>query len=171
MASAEELCRKYQVTLGPVPESDGGGFYAYSFKFPGVLGDGETADEAIGDFYEALESAISVELEDGKQLPPFDIDEAQFSGKLSLRIPKSLHRMIAAFAQEDGISINQWIVNAISLNVGIGIGKKESPKTVNITLHNHYESEDQIPQQQGRWNTRKPPYGLINKGGYAYAGH
>jgi antitoxin HicB len=169
MASVEELSRKYQVTLRPVPESDGNGFYAYSFKFPGVLGNGETADDAINDFYEALESAISIELEDGKQLPPFDVDDVQYSGKLSLRIPKSLHRMIAALAQEESISINQWIVNAISVNVGIGIGKKESHQTVNITLHNYYESSLQMPLPSGRWSTDKQLLGFLeDKGGYEY---
>lgn len=35
---------------------------------------------------------------------------AEYSGKLNIRIPKSLHRQLSLDAQRDGVSLNQYIV-------------------------------------------------------------
>ncbi len=34
----------------------------------------------------------------------------QYSGKMSLRMPASLHRKIAEEAERQGVSINQWVL-------------------------------------------------------------
>ena len=36
--------------------------------------------------------------------------EQEYSGKISLRVPKSLHRDLAQGAKEEGISLNQFIL-------------------------------------------------------------
>jgi predicted HicB family RNase H-like nuclease len=36
------------------------------------------------------------------------------SGKLSLRLPRSLHAELAALAAADGVSLNQWIALALA---------------------------------------------------------
>ena len=36
--------------------------------------------------------------------------EQEFSGKISLRVPKSLHRNLVNSAKEEGISLNQYIL-------------------------------------------------------------
>ncbi|MCL1873026.1 MAG: type II toxin-antitoxin system HicB family antitoxin [Clostridiales bacterium] len=37
-------------------------------------------------------------------------DEQEFSGKISLRLPKSLHRILVQGAKEEGVSLNQFIL-------------------------------------------------------------
>jgi predicted HicB family RNase H-like nuclease len=38
----------------------------------------------------------------------------QMSGKLTLRMPRSLHESVAEAAERDGVSINQWIVTKLA---------------------------------------------------------
>lgn len=39
------------------------------------------------------------------------------SGKLALRLPKSLHLAARALAEHDGVSLNTWVVGAVSAAV------------------------------------------------------
>jgi len=43
-------------------------------------------------------------------------EEQRYSGKISLRLPKSLHRSLANCAQEEGISLNQYILYKLAQN-------------------------------------------------------
>jgi Uncharacterized protein encoded in hypervariable junctions of pilus gene clusters len=117
MKNAETLAAEYPVTLAPIPVEDGGGYYASCDKFPGLLGDGDTLEQAAEDFRHVLTSAIERRLSEGKALPGIDDPFEQYSGKLSLRIARSLHAKTAKYAKMDGISINQWISNAVSMAV------------------------------------------------------
>lgn len=40
--------------------------------------------------------------------------EHSHSGRLLLRMPKSLHAQLAARSDRDGVSLNHWIVSALS---------------------------------------------------------
>lgn len=42
----------------------------------------------------------------------------QYSGKVNLRMPRSLHRDLARRAQQEGVSLNQTIVTALARSVG-----------------------------------------------------
>lgn len=42
----------------------------------------------------------------------------EYSGKVNLRMPKSLHRDLAHRAQQEGVSLNQMIVTALARSVG-----------------------------------------------------
>ena len=37
-------------------------------------------------------------------------EEQEYSGKISLRLPKSLHRVLVRGAKEEGVSLNQFIL-------------------------------------------------------------
>ncbi|MCD5406261.1 MAG: toxin-antitoxin system HicB family antitoxin [Desulfotomaculum sp.] len=41
-----------------------------------------------------------------------------FSGKFTLRIPKSLHGILAKQAEQEDISLNQYLLSLISFNLG-----------------------------------------------------
>jgi hypothetical protein len=45
---------------------------------------------------------------------PLEAGEHSHSGRLLLRMPKSLHAQLAARSDSDGVSLNHWIVNALS---------------------------------------------------------
>ncbi len=50
------------------------------------------------------------------ELPP----PREYSGKVNLRMPKSLHRDLVHRAQEEGVSLNQLIVTSLARSVGTG---------------------------------------------------
>lgn len=98
-----------------VPDADGG-FAAEILEWPGCLGEGETADEAMIDLEQSMETWLEVMLKDGRPIPePLERD---FSGRLALRLPRDVHRRVTVRAQLDGVSINQFIVGAIEGRLG-----------------------------------------------------
>lgn len=100
---------------------DEGGFLAYIPQLK-CWGDGNTIEEAISDIILIANDLIEMAISDGVSIPePYKIKtEEEFSGKLSLRLPKYLHAEVARMAEEEECSINQLIQSFIA----IGIGKK-----------------------------------------------
>lgn len=47
---------------------------------------------------------------------------AQKSGKLLIRIPKNLHAVLAKQAQNEGVSLNQYILTLLSFRAGQKVG-------------------------------------------------
>ena len=45
-------------------------------------------------------------------------DGKEYSGKVNLRMPRSLHRDLARRAEEEGVSLNQFMVVALARAVG-----------------------------------------------------
>lgn len=95
----------YPVTLYPDPT---GGFTAEIKDLPGCLTQGETADEAMENIQDAKALWIETTYDDGKEIPVPSTDE-QYSGKLLLRISRSLHRKLAEQAEQEGVSLNSHL--------------------------------------------------------------
>lgn len=98
------------------PDEDGG-FVASIQEFPGLVAEGETPDEAYAKLDRAAESWLEVALAHGQHIKePVDFDGC--SGKVALRMPRSLHRQAAELAELEGTSLNQFLVTAIAHYVG-----------------------------------------------------
>ena len=74
-----------------------------------------------GEAYENLErvaeSWIEAALSQGQEIPaPFAIHD--FSGRIAFRIPRSIHKQAAKFAEMDGTSLNQFFLAAVAARVG-----------------------------------------------------
>lgn len=118
------LSLPYAAEITPVAEDEGGG-YAACIPLLGrwsAVGDGETAEQAYADLRAALPSLIGDWLERGVEIPepaaaPED-DQPLLSGKLSLRLPRSLHTQAARAAEKEGVSINQLIAVALAREIG-----------------------------------------------------
>jgi predicted RNase H-like HicB family nuclease len=110
----DHLSRPYARVVVPDPS---GGFAARILEFPGCFAEGDT----LGQAYENLESAaaawIEASLESDQPIPP-PAEEQTYSGRLLLRMPKSLHRQAAEVAGRDGTSLNQFVVTAVAARVG-----------------------------------------------------
>ncbi len=68
-----------------------------------------------------------------------------FSGKFVVRVPKSLHRKLSELAEQDGVSLNQWINTALAEAVGSSFAQKgaqkEDPQQANLVgAHKVFES-------------------------------
>jgi antitoxin HicB len=97
----------------------GDGFLAYVPELPGCMTAAGTAAEALEALDEAMALWFETALEEGQPVPdpapaPTADAAAEWSGKMSLRMPKSLHRDLALQAQRDEVSINQLAVTLIA---------------------------------------------------------
>jgi len=75
---------------------------------------GDTADEAVTELQVALEAVVEVFEEDGVPLP------TEHSGKIALRIPRSLHAQLTGQARVEGVSLNMLLVSYLSQQAGRG---------------------------------------------------
>jgi len=100
-----------------VPEADGT-FRAEIVEFPGCIAAGDTAGEALASLERVAESWLDLTLSKGQSIP-VPIEDSQFSGKLVLRLPRSLHRKAAHAAKHEGVSLNQFIVACVAETIGI----------------------------------------------------
>lgn len=79
------------------------------------MSEGETAEEALEMIRDAMRAWLEVALAEGDEIPlPESMQQADYSGRISLRMPKSLHRKIAEEAKAEGVSINSYIVTTLS---------------------------------------------------------
>lgn len=97
--------------------NDDGIFSAEILEFPGCFAEGKTPEEAYCKLEEAAKSWIEASLEQGLDIPGPAMNHG-YSGKIALRLPRSLHRQAARMAERDGISLNQFLVTAIATRLG-----------------------------------------------------
>jgi predicted RNase H-like HicB family nuclease len=108
------LQRPYARILIP---DEAGGFHAEVLEFPGCFAQGETPDEAYQDLEGAAQSWIEARLAQGQEIPePFN--NLGYSGKIALRLPRSIHRRAAMLAERDKVSLNSFLMTAIASRVG-----------------------------------------------------
>jgi len=90
-----------------------GGFFAGVEELEGCMTQGESYDEAYRNIMEAMEGWLEVALEKGIRIPE-PTTENQYSGRFTLRIPKSLHRQLALNAKKENVSLNQYAIHLLS---------------------------------------------------------
>ena len=133
------LSTQYQINLTKREEDDEEYWFAEIPDLPGCYSHGSTPDEAVEQLADAKATWIESCLADGYEVPePFDV--RGFSGKLSLRIPKSLHRKISETARTEGVSLNQYILSCLST----GIGADEQLKEVRLANRRIVDSHGQL---------------------------
>lgn len=100
----------YRVTLYPLAPDEGGGWFAEIPDLPGCGSDGETQEEALENLRDAQREWILAAIEMGRPIPEPTPYKDSFSGRLLLRMPKSLHRDLTRAAEKEGVSVNQLAV-------------------------------------------------------------
>jgi antitoxin HicB len=128
--ATEILKRPYSWVV--VPEEDGS-FRAEILEFPGCFALGQTRAEALTALEDVAVSWLEGTLEKGLAVPS-PVEAEQFSGKFVLRLPKSLHRRASHAARRDGVSLNQFIVATLAIEVGAE-ERKGSTVTVPSALY------------------------------------
>lgn len=62
--------------------------------------------------------SLEVLQEQGKTPPNPSETPEDYSGRVTLRVPKNLHRRLALAAEDEAISLNQYLVSLLGFHVG-----------------------------------------------------
>ncbi|MCL2007220.1 MAG: type II toxin-antitoxin system HicB family antitoxin [Treponema sp.] len=116
MTVKEYLSRPYHIVIQRVA-TDAGSYYLTTVsEFPGCSCRGDTYTEAFEKIQSEMEGWVESKLAEGVPIPE-PINERQFSGRLGLRVPKSLHANLAMAAEREGISLNNYLLYKLSMYV------------------------------------------------------
>jgi antitoxin HicB len=106
----------YRVVLMQDEAADGlAGWVAEVEELPGCLSQGKTPDEVMRNIRDAMRDWISTVLE-RKEDVPLPREQAH-SGRFLIRLPKSLHGLLAREAAREGVSLNQFVTGALAASV------------------------------------------------------
>jgi len=108
------LQQPYARIVIPVEPS---GFHAEILEFPGCFTQGESVEEAYAKLEKAAESWVEACLSQGQEIPE-PSSNLTFSGRIVLRLPRSIHRQAAKMAGRDRSSLNTYLVSAVAAKVG-----------------------------------------------------
>jgi antitoxin HicB len=104
---AEEIMlRPYRKIISGDAEQ---GFLIQVPDLPGCMTAGDTEVEAVTMLPEAMMAWLTVALEDGLPIPE-PTPEPTHSGRVLVRMPKTLHQRLAEQAEVEGVSLNQLAV-------------------------------------------------------------
>src|SRR5258708_7748520 len=107
-----------------VYKDDEGDYIVEVAELPGCMADGATLDEAFANLREAMSSWVTSRIEAGLSVPE-PKEESTHSGKILVRMPKSLHKSLAEQAEVENVSLNQYIVSLLSNGAAAGFQAKE----------------------------------------------
>jgi antitoxin HicB len=131
--TAKELAdRPYRVSVDREEVGGEERWVASVDELPGCTSTGTTRDAAVGGVQDAIAAWIATALEDGREVPE-PAGKTTFSGRLLLRMPRSLHRELTRAAERESVSLNQLITDVLASAVnwqgGAGDRRTPGPKT------------------------------------------
>lgn len=99
-----------------IEDKEEGGFALHCPELPGCMTCAETVELGFKMLEDAKRSWFTACLEDGIAIPePSKIED--YSGQFKLRLPKSLHKLLAQKSSEEGVSMNQYCVYLLSKGI------------------------------------------------------
>jgi antitoxin HicB len=85
-------------------------------ELPGCTSQGKTSEEALGGIQSAMAKWIAVALEEGREIPE-PRSATSHSGRLLLRMPRTLHADLTRASEREGVSLNQFITDVLAAAV------------------------------------------------------
>lgn len=104
---------KYPFSVYYTEEYESPCWVARSSVLKGCIGVGITSEEAIKELSENEVAWLETAEQVGILIPKVPVENEKYSGKLSLRLSPSVHRRAAEASKKEGISLNQFINDAI----------------------------------------------------------
>jgi len=107
----------YSILLHEV-EDDGKRYWMAEVpELPGCKSHGSTVEEAVKSVEEAKKDWILDSLKEGEEVP-VPVERDRYSGKILVRMSRSLHRSLSLLAEAEKLSLNQLIVTMLAKDVG-----------------------------------------------------
>ena len=93
---------------------------------------GESKLEALALLEESKKIILEYAFEVGKEIPePALIDDEDLpSGNFIIRVPKTTHRKLKVEAENEGVSLNQYVLSVLSEHLGIKIANSKNTKVI-----------------------------------------
>lgn len=88
-------------------------WFASVRKLKGCMTEADEFEDAARQIREAMTGWIADAIDAGDPIPEPGSEE-EFSGKFSVRLPRSLHRDLVRRAEDEGVSLNQYITSVLS---------------------------------------------------------
>lgn len=108
----------YAITVQLVNE-DGEAFFEATIKeFPDIACYGETHSEAYDLAIDAIETSFTLLEECGTEIPAPIRKVGNLSGRVTLRMPRSIHAITIRDAETEGVSLNSYINSILSEKAG-----------------------------------------------------
>ena len=112
----------YNITIRHVTVDGQDLFEARIQELPDVTEFAENPSEAYELAIDTIETLIEIHAERGTKLPEPKVPTDAYSGRVTLRLPKDLHRSLAIEAERQDISLNQYLVSALAFHCGTAFG-------------------------------------------------
>lgn len=118
------------------------GFIALAPDLPGCSAFGETKPEALTELEQAIAAWIDAARAAGNPIPQPSrpAAEGQPSGKLLVRMPKSLHAELARGAKRENVSLNHYVVFLLTASVSHSTAQREFSKWIVAATTEGYRS-------------------------------
>lgn len=111
----------YTITVKRIAEGDGFVFRATVKELPHLVEFADTYTEAYELALDAIESLAEAAKEEGREFPTPSPDDSEYSGRVTLRMPKSLHRQLSDQADAEGVSFNHFLVSVLAFAAARGL--------------------------------------------------
>jgi antitoxin HicB len=116
-ATVEEyLARPYHLLVVRDGEDKGKPWTASVEELAGCTSRGKTADAALEGLRSAMTEWLGVALEEGREIPE-PKSATSHSGRLLLRMPRTLHAELTRASEREGVSLNQFITDVLAAAV------------------------------------------------------
>ena len=99
-------------------------------ELPDVAEFGDSYSEVYELAIDAIETTAEIMASKGRPMPAPMNGTDDFSGRITLRVPKTLHQHLVQRAEDDGISLNQQIVNTLIYDAGVHSGYSKATDTL-----------------------------------------
>lgn len=112
---------RYAITVRKVSVDGEDVWRATVRELPDLAEFAGTREEAVALARDAIEDLQASALEDGHPFPEPMPDEEEYSGRVTLRMSRSMHRATALRAMSEDVSLNSYIVECIALRSGAAV--------------------------------------------------
>jgi antitoxin HicB len=107
----------YSILLHEVKEDGEKYWIAEVTELPGCKSHGSSVEEAVKSVEEAKKDWILDSLKSGEEVP-VPVERDRYSGRILVRMSRSLHHSLALIAEAEKLSLNQLIVTLLAKEVG-----------------------------------------------------
>ena len=100
-------------------------FEARVKELPDLMEYADSYEEAYQLAIDAIETTAEVFAGKGRAMPQPHVSAEDYSGRITLRLPKSLHRAMVLASEEEGVSLNYYVVNVLSYYSGFAAVRRQ----------------------------------------------